>query len=221
MNIFSNYFYFRYPQYNWAKEIKIILDSNIIADVTGKNLIDAPSGDGVISFWLKKKINNKFYLFDIEKTSIQIAQDKIKGAVIQKENIIYLNLNPNENIWLFINSLYCMTDKTKLLKSMVNQMEYIIAIFPYINHLNYKTFFQQNPKFINYSEMDKEQTILFFKEFNYDLIYDKDITYIPFYKIYNVFHYFNSIINKICILLDRFFQSRHGAYWIGVFKRTN
>jgi hypothetical protein len=219
MTISSNYFYYRYPQYLWAKEIKNILKSDIIPDIHSKNIIDAPCGDGVISFWVKKSLKNPFYLYDIEKSRIQIAQKNIKGATIVEKNIFNLNLDSKNNVWLFINSLYCLPDKEMLLENMADQMEYILAIFPYTNHLNYKTFFLQNPGFINPSEMDKDQTILFFKEFHYNLILTKDITHISFYKKY--FPFFNSIINKLYILSKRFSKNKPGAYWIGVFKKVN
>ena len=217
MFLFSNYYYYRYPQFIWAQEINKIFKSDIISNLHDRDIIDAPCGDGIISFWIKKNYKNNISLYDIDKTRILIAQKNIKDTAIFEENIFKMNLKTKNNIWLFINSLYCMQDKQDLLKNMSAQIEYIIAVFPYINHINYKTFVQQNPSFINHSEMNKDQTINFFKEFHYEMVFNKDVTFIPFYK--KSIPYFKSLINIFNILFDRFNKNKSGAYWIGVFKK--
>jgi hypothetical protein len=213
------YHYYRYPQYIWAREICKILKSGIIEDIKDRNIIDAPCGDGIISFWVKKSVRNDFYLYDIEKSRIQIASDRICNVHIFEEDIFHLKINSENNIWFFINSLYCLPDKDKLLENMKYQTEYIIGVFPHTDHENYRAFLNQNPGFVNASEMNREQTISFFKEFHFDLLQSKDVTFISYYKKRKIiFHSINDILYN---LFDGLYKKKKGAYWIGVFKKNN
>ena len=132
-----------------------------------------------------------------------------------RKDILEINCKDrNDDIWLFINSLYCLEDGELVIRQLKNRFKYIIGIFPYINHNNYNAFIEKNPGFKIPLELDKNDTIELFEELGYELLFKKDITHIPFH-IYNY-----EIIKKSFIILDKYFKRSAGAYWISLFKRN-
>lgn len=205
--------HYAYPQYLWAKEVYIILQKyNLLGRRT---LIDAPCGNGVISYWLHKKFNiNRIELIDNSEKQIGIAKKYLPSMDISCEDILKLGSNSNEDdIWLFINSLYCLNDGELIINHMKKRSEYIIGIFPHIDHMNYKIFFEKNPNFKNPTELNVSDTISLFNSSGYDLLCKKSITHFPFYK----YNYRGSRI--VFNLFDKLFSGRKGAYWISLFKR--
>lgn len=207
-------YYFRYPQYIWASEIYSILKG--IDKLNERRIVDAPCGDGIISFWLKRKLKNlQFELYDLSEECVEIARRFIPDVnIICKDIFDVETKNRTEDVWLFINSLYCLKDGEMLIGRYSERMSYIIAVFPYIDHPNYHCFFKKNPDFINYSEMDQGQTIQLFRKHGYDLSFEKNVIHIPYYC-------YRNFRGKLMLLniIDRFFKANSGAYWISLFKR--
>ena len=208
-----NNFYYQYPQYLWAHEIYSLLkDYNIIGK---RNFLDAPCGNGIISYWLYNKFNiSQIELIDSHSESVNLAKKYLPELNVSCQNIFNLNLNLRKNdIWLFINSLYCLENGELVISHLKKRSEYIIGIFPHINHNNYKSFFEKNPGFRNPTELNENETIMLFNSNGYDLLFKKSITYIPYHK----YHFRGDRI--IFNIFDRFISFLKGAYWISLFKR--
>jgi hypothetical protein len=211
----NNLYYFRYPQYLWANEIMAMIKRTGVSENTA--IVDAPCGDGIISYWLQKEFGNKrLELYDLSPASVEAARKHIPGVRIECKNIFELGShNHPDALWLFINSLYCLPDADKLVESLKPSMQYIIGVFPDINHQNYKYFCKDNPQFINPSAMDKPQTMDFFKKHGYNPVESKEVTFISNH------HYRFKGKEKLFNLLDLFFRWKNtGAYWISLFKRS-
>ena len=218
--MFSNFYYYRYPQYCWAKKITGILESGLIDNVDRYALIDAPCGDGVISYWLSKRWKQKLLLCDIDLALTDIAEKNISHATVEAKSIYDLDIVDNNNIWLLVNSLFCLPDKEALLNYIYSKAEYVIGIFPDIEHNNYQLFLQQNPAFENHNAMTLDETLDYFESRGYNSIYQSDVTKIPHY-------YFKShlrlagLTKRALNLFDPLMSSRKGSYRIVVFKRGN
>ena len=66
-------FYYKYPQYLWTKEIYSIIKEYDI--LQSRRLIDAPSGNGIISYWLHKNHNiNDIELVDNDSQRLEAAK---------------------------------------------------------------------------------------------------------------------------------------------------
>ncbi len=211
----GNIYHFRYPQFLWSRDIYSILKS--IDNLQERTIVDAPCGSGIVTYWLRKKLPDiRFELYDLSKDCIEIARRYIPGVTIEYEDIFEVDSSGcTGDVWLLINSLYCLPEIDRLVNRHASRMQYIIGIFPDINHRNYRCFFKKNPSFNNYSEMDQAQTVNFFKKHDYDLLYSKSVTHIPYrcYSFTGQSRYFN--------LLDSFFRKKNsGAYWICLFKRA-
>ncbi len=205
--------YYQYPQYLWANEIYSLIQKYNLLE--RRTLIDAPCGNGVISYWLHKKFNiNRIELIDNSEKDIETAEKYLPFMDISCKNILDLDSNLiKDDIWLFINSLYCLNDGELIINHLKKRSKYIIGIFPHIDHINYKSFFEKNPNFINPTELNVSDTIRLFNSAGYDLLYKNSITYFPYHK------YTFSGSRIIFNLFDNFFSARKGAYWISLFKR--
>jgi hypothetical protein len=210
MIMLSNLHYFRYPSFIWAQRILRLISSQIGGDFF--QIYDMPCGDGIISYWLGKKLDKTFYLIDIDHNIIEKCKEYYKKQNVYQGNLYDVKIEESKTLWLIINSLYCL-DSKELFSN--KHPKYIIGIFPYIDHNNYKAFFKNNSQAKNPNEMSKEETILFFNSHNYRNIYVEDITYIPLNKISR----FMKRFNKILIAFD-YLEMKRGKkaiYWLGLF----
>ena len=214
MSILLKKYYFRYPQYLWAKEIfKFIKEYNLDKKLY---FFDAPCGDGVISFWLSSWIKNgKFKLLDISEKSIKMAKQKNERLDIQIGNVFeYENTSKQKYTWLFINSLFCLKNGENLIDRYKDDAKNIICIFPDIKHKNYKCHYEKYG-FENPTPLNDDDTISAFQNFGYSLKKKKKITFIPYhcydFKGQNIF--FN--------ILDKFLGRKNGAYYICLFSKED
>lgn len=210
--------YYIYPQYTWAKEISKIFKSGIIKNFENRNIIDAPCGQGVISYWLKKEHSQQdFFLYDIDDKMLDKAKRNIKNATINNQNIFDLRTEREDNIWLFINSLYCLPEGEKLINSISSQMQYVIAVFPYIEHKNYKAFYAANPDFKNPSQLGMDGTFSLFEQNGYKTILKKDLTYISYHLIKPSF--VKKALKRALTLFDKIWSKNNPAYCLAVFEK--
>jgi len=214
----ADIFNYRYPQFIWAQEISTVLASGLIKNLNERRIIDAPCGDGIISFWLRKRFPDlRLELYDIDKSLVETAQRNIKNVVVEAESVFDLVLEGNDNIWLLVNSLYCLPDKEKLLAHFRPEVEYIIAVFPHIDHINYKTFLKNNPGFVNPGAMSQAMTIDLFLAHGFKHILLKDVTHIPHFTLNKV--RMGGLTKRILNILDPLFKSKNGSYWLAVFEK--
>ncbi|MBN2487378.1 MAG: methyltransferase [Bacteroidales bacterium] len=207
-----------YPQVVWAKEINQILNSSLLKNSNNYTIVDAPCGNGVITYWVKKKQKNrKFLLYDIDERLLDIVNKNLKGVSWYNADIFKLNLETSENIWLFINSLYCLPEGEKLIETMSKQMKYVIAVFPYIGHPNYKAFLAANPDFKNPSAMTEPETLALFEKYGYKTILKKGCTFISYHKIRPTILLKAS--KRLLAPIERLWGKNSPAYWLAVFEK--
>jgi len=216
--VISNIYYYKHPQFIWAQEIYKILTSGLIDGLSERQIIDAPCGDGVISFWLKKKLPNlSLDLYDLDESLIKIAQSYCGNVKTEVQSIFDLAIEGKNNVWLLVNSLYCLPDKDKLLDHLGPKVEYIIAVFPHIEHKNYRIFLAQNPGFANPNAMSQSMTIDFFLKHRFKNILKKDVTFIPPYAFKHIG--LGGLTKRTLNVLDPLFKGMDGSYWLAVFAR--
>ena len=222
--------YHRYPHYHWAKTIGQIIAEDVVS--SGATIIDAPCGDGAISYWLlQNKIGEKYELVDISERAINIASRMQNWDVandarlsISCKDIFDIECPSRDDIWLLINSLYLLPDVDRLLSQIRHRSRYVIGLFPYINRKNYRCFERLHP-YRNINAMNENETIKFFKKYGYEVERKCDVTFIAFHCLTSRLHYLPSrLVQRTTGLLlnpvERFVPKRAGFYWIGVFART-
>jgi len=215
----------KYPQYKWAMKIKEIVKSGEIDVSDDTKFIDAPCGNGIIGGILQKEFPEfKFYLVDNNQNlnnSPYIKAPYFKSVSHQVADIFEYRSNGKNNVWLFINSLYCLPDKEKLLLAQASSYKYIIAVFPDINKPNYKYFRRKNPSFVNPSSMTIVETIDFFSKYNFKVQSKNSITKIAFHRYTELFNKMKLPLylqNLFLNCLDSLCFFSNGNYELVVFK---
>jgi SAM-dependent methyltransferase len=214
--------YYRYPARQWAMSIREILVGLATDDVT---LIDAPCGDGVVSYWLiKGGVGRKYELYDISARAIPVAQrmHRWRGAQrtelhIEQKHIFDIPIGTATNdIWLLINSLYLLPDIDRLLNQMHDRVRTIIGIFPRINSTNYKCYISQSPA-TNINEMGRAETIEFFARHGYLLDEQRDLCHIPLMCVRSKLLRLAAsyVVNPVA----GFYPQKEACYWLGVFSK--
>lgn len=218
--------YHIYPQHSFAKAIIKVLDSDLIEDIENATLVDAPCGTGVISYWLKR--HNKeadIIALDIERKKLALANRFIDGLDAKETDIFDLSLTGNNNVWLLINSLYCLPQPDRLMAKLQPSMKHIIAIFPDVEHQSYQDFFINHPGFSNPSAMTKSDTLAFFSKHNYKLLDQQELIFLPVHRFKIPFFNATLRVPRPCLWLMGLFEPwvkpQKGRYWLAVFKFTS
>lgn len=210
----------KYPQNIWSRKINALL-----LDKAFDLVVDAPCGNGMISFESAKQFPNiQFFAVDIDEQQLSshFLKNKPSNLSSQLDDIFQLKIKKGNNAWLFINSLYCLPEKEKLMSNFSIQFNSIYAVFPNIESSNYKYFTKKNPEFENPSAMTINETIKFIENYGFKLIKRQPVTAIPF-------HIWNSFFDKIGLnfklknliftLTDSIFFFGRKHYEIMEFKR--
>ncbi|MCA9216482.1 MAG: class I SAM-dependent methyltransferase [Planctomycetales bacterium] len=214
--------YYRHPAQRWIREMRDVLRDVPTDDAT---IVDAPCGDGSISFWLiKYGIGKQFELYDISEHSINVARRmhdwggaKDLDLTIEVSDVHDVPVNGHANdVWLLINSLYLLPDIDRLVDRMRDRAKTIIAVFPNVASKNYQKFISQIPD-MNINEMSVDDTIAFFAKHGYKLDDKRDMDCIPL-------NYFKSKYTKLsaCYILnlfERVLPGKEKCYWIARFSR--
>jgi hypothetical protein len=219
------YFLHKYPQNVWVNQILSIVKSKTIKLPDNAVYFDAPCGNGIIGNLLFKELKNiKIELLDNDPVLIQSNYTEIQDPnfKVRVGDIFENSPAGNDNIWLLINSLYCLPKSDELIESKKDSMKYIIGVFPDIDSKNFKFFKKKNPDFENPSLLDLDSTIQLFENHNYNLIYKKDIIKIPFHIWNNKLQNLPiplKIKNLIFSLFDKVFFFLPNQYTIIAFIR--
>lgn len=221
-NLLSDIAYLRYPQYLWANRIIKILDRLKLSE--NSVILDAPCGDGIISFWLKRVFSdNRFFLCDISPDLMNKAIKSVpQSSSFTKELLSCPLPDGTDNIWLLINSFYLLFEIRKTILRFKPSVSVIIGVFPDLSHKNYQYFLKRNPQHrnLNINAMTKNETIEFFRSLGYEIESDEGITFIAFYRYY--IRFFHRVFSRLLIPADMLVHSKKKpAYWIGVFRRIN
>jgi hypothetical protein len=216
----------KYPQHLWAREIIQLINSQIGNAYKNNLLVDAPCGNGIIG-------NLVFHGLEDAKVKIMDIDDSVLNSPYNLKN------NPNfslelgdifkskhegsDNIWLFINSLYCLPNTKVLMEQQSQYFKYIIAVVPNIEKKNFINFKEKNPNFPNPSLMKLDETIRFFESYNYQLKFQKSISKVVFHKwgpILDKMKMPNSWKQSLFTLLDKILVFSPGQYEIMLYERT-
>lgn len=219
------YFKHKYPQNIWAnqiaKEIKPLLKE--VSD--DSSIVDAPCGNGIIASLVNRAIQERKFL------ALDINPDLLLSPYCKKESQtpdfqihdIYSQLTDgDDNIWLFINSMYCLSDIEKLLSIQKPSFKFIVAVFPDIEADNYKYFLSTNPDFENPSAMNLDNTVKFMQTHGFNLIKRIGNTKIKFH-IWNHKFIFkrmpNTLRNILYTCIDKLMFFKQPQYTLMIFKR--
>ncbi|MCX6250249.1 MAG: class I SAM-dependent methyltransferase [Bacteroidetes bacterium] len=214
---YSNIIYYSYPQYIWALEIGKVLNK---INKPGYLIIDAPCGDGIISYWLKKSTPNNLLLCDISVEAIEKAKEHIHGVEIYCDDINNIKVNDREAIWLLMNSFFLLPNMEELIRKLSNTVKYIICIIPNVNSKSFLLWRQENPDFTHHYEMTEKEAINFFSKQGYGLISQKNINHLSHYSRKNSFLY--PFYLRIYNVLDNYYKDDKSCHFIMmVFKSVN
>lgn len=165
---------YKYPQYIWANDIGQLIGQLDVMQETD-HIYDVPCGVGLVAHNISLKIESEYHAYDIDQSKIEFADKYLGGGLVEYgvNNIYTLKFEPNST-WVFVNSLYLLKDINIVIEKNKKNLSYIIGVFPYLKTNNYRYFKSQIDPFLNVNEMDKTETIEFFKEAGYELLTSRD-----------------------------------------------
>ncbi len=211
--------YFYYPQYRWARRLRALLPSYLTDRAAV--IVDAPCGDGVISYWLWRsgKIAHSFELYDRSPQQIAKAQ-RFAGSrsAVRAEARDIFAIESSEHradVWLLVNSLYLLPDIDRLVAKMRLRFRVIIAVFPYLDRANYRYYRQRIGCDENVNGMSDEDTVAFFARHGYRLDHREDAAPLSQHRF--SFPGLRRLLN----VLEPLARGGSGNYWIGVFVRDD
>jgi hypothetical protein len=219
------YFKHKYPQNTWANQICTELKI-LLKDLPGNaSIVDAPCGSGIIASIIKQSFPDKqVFAFDLNPELLKspYRNNQKYNAEFKVHDIFEKMVEGENNIWLFINSMYCLSDNEKLINGQKSSFKYIIAVFPDIEADNYNFFLSQNRDFRNPSAMSLNDTVDFMNDNGYHVIKRIGITKIKFH-IWNRKFIFklmpNSLRNIVFTCLDKLLLNKKPQYSLMIFKR--
>jgi trans-aconitate methyltransferase len=208
--------YYRYPQYEWASVIHEQLRSLELD--AAQAVIDAPCGDGIVSFWLRRKLPaQKIVLNEMDEALLAQAGSAVARASVVPGDIHQLEVAGSDNVWLFVNSLYLLPKPEHLLRKLSPSASVIIGVFPYLDHPNYRSFQRAFPDFDNCSAMTEQETDQLFAQAGFALAKKVELTAIAYHGLR--VPYCNFLITRILNLVSALMPRRRCAYWLGVYQR--
>jgi hypothetical protein len=221
-----NPIFHKYPQNIWAGEIVKLLKSGQVRMEEGSIIADAPAGSGIISYFVGKSIKDrKIIAVDNDPALLNSAYTRTPDFNLQAElgDIFEFRPEGKNNVWLLVNSLFCLPDKERLVSGKRSQFRYIIAVFPDITSSNYRYFSRKHPEFENPNSMTLENTHDFFASQGYKLIYSKRLAKLSFHswgKFLSRLRFTPRIRNLFMTLMDKLMFFRNGQYELAVFIRN-
>lgn len=219
------YFKHKYPQNVWANQIaKEIIP--LLKEVSDNSVIvDAPCGNGIIASLVNQAVpDRRFLALDINPDLLlsPYAKKEDKSPDFKIHDIFSQLADGEDNIWLFINSMYCLSDIERLFDIQKPSFKFIVAVFPDIETDNYKYFLSVNPEFKNPSAMNLENTVNFMQQHGFNVIKRIGNTKIKFH-IWNHKFIFkrmpNTLRNILYTCIDKLLFFKSPQYSLMIFKR--
>lgn len=206
-----------YPHYYWARAIRNVLREH---RHPGKvTLIDAPCGEGIISYWIMRSFPDcGLELVDRDEQVLVNAKKIVPAGQIIRSDLRCLDNRRGDDIWLLINSLFLLPNPEEIVNRMHPRASLIVGIFPDLEHPNYRCFARNNPEFQNPHAMSPLETSEFFERCGYHLTQQISLTSIPYHCIR--IPRLNGLLRRLFLPLEPFFSKTRGAYWLGVFERS-
>lgn len=183
----------KYPQASWA--IQIVKTLKAIGIKPSMSIVDAPCGNGIIAYLVKKSMpENEIFAFDIDEKSLEskYLKDATVPIVSWKADVFKEGISGSNNVWLLVNSIYCLPESQSLIDLNKPFYKWIVAIVPDISKSNFKYFTSRHPEFDNSGMMSLDNTIDLFNINGYELVVKRGLTRVPFHK-------WNERMNKLMI----------------------
>lgn len=215
----------KYPQNLWALSINRQLKKILPELGKDSTITDAPCGNAIIAYFVKKEFKDRTVIAldnDQKLMNSRYILSKDISLKIRLEDIYNHKIEGKDNVWLLINSLFCLPEKERLLSCTREQYKFIIAIIPDIEAGNFIFFQNRNPEFRNPSAMKVGETINFFKTNGYSLKYREDLTSVQFHKFNKWFESMRvpiAIRNLLLTVLDYLFFFKKKQYVLLTFSR--
>jgi hypothetical protein len=215
----------RYPACQWARQIGCILRRIQVTDET--TLIDAPCGDGIISYRLMLSgVGNRYELCDTSERAVARARAMFtkrfvgrREVSIQVRDIFDMPLgNRHDDVWLLVNSLFLLPDIPTLVRRMRARVKHVVGVFPHTNTADYRSYLARRPD-VNTFPMNQQETIEFFAGQGYTLLESQQTSYVGLRFIRS--GYIRLLASYAVNPLERFFPRTQAQYWIGAFVRDN
>lgn len=221
-----NSVFHKYPQNIWAGEIVRLLKSGLVRMDENSLIADAPAGNGIISYFVGKSVmDRKIIAIDNDSALLNSTYTKSPEVNLTAElgDIFEFKPQGTDNVWLLVNSLYCLPDKERLVSGKRSQFRYIIAVFPDIESSNFKYFSKKHPEFENPNSMSLDKTHAFFEEQGYKLIHAERLTRLSFHswgELLSRLRFTPKIKNLFLTIMDKLLFFRKGQYELAVFIRN-
>jgi hypothetical protein len=217
--------YGRYPGHHWGRDIGEILGRIGVGDAT---IIDAPCGDGVVTWWVMRSgVGQRFEAYDIAESSVAVAsrmQDWARARSlelrVERRDVHDMPADgPADDVWLLINSLYLLDDIDALIERMRPRVGTIVGVFPHIDSADYRQWLTWSPdEVVNVNEMDEPATIDFFARHGYRLEERRDFCRV------RMSHLKSKYVRLAAMLavdrIEGLLPQREACYWLGVFRRS-
>jgi len=209
--------YQKYPQRGWAQVIEdLIKNHNLDIDY----VVDAPCGNGIITYFLADKFKNlNFLCSDLNVSSVSYASKNIvnSNVEIKCSNIFDLSFSSEKGLFLLINSLFLLPETDKLLDFIRLNNSYMIGIFPYVERDNFQAFVRKRPDYEHTYLPTQDELITKLEAHGFSLMEKKDISYVHHHKYPKLPYVYNMFL-KLLTLFTFSFRQKKSAYWIGLFK---
>ena len=209
---------FKYPQSIWSKQIIAWLKQN---NVPQKTIVDAPCGNGLVGYLMAQNFkDSNVLLLDIQSSLLDSSYVKANNIQAQIADLNTVSI-PNSDVWLMINSLFCLDNATTIIKQHCKSFNTIVFVLPLVERFNYRFFMKTNPGFKNPSVMSHESLKTFMKEQGYIACYTSETTRIPnhyFQRLFETIKLPISFQNKLLYCLDYLMFFLPCQYEIIIFK---
>ncbi|MCA9218130.1 MAG: class I SAM-dependent methyltransferase [Planctomycetales bacterium] len=218
--------FYRYPYYHWGKAFSSLLSEADVAD--DATIIDAPCGDGVVTFWLAKNgFRNSFVLCDIAERDVNRARKLKDWPALRNVEVkvtladihdLKVTCERTRDVWFLINSLFLLPEIDRLFEKMRPRVEHVIGLFPDISSRNYRCYKKRHPT-MNANEMDRNEVSAFFNRHGYETKKTLDASFIPHHciqpmRLQQIARYglnpFGNLVSK-----------KDPCYWVGLFSRID
>lgn len=211
--------YLRYPQRGWACTIALWMRE---LSLTDRRYVDAPCGDGIVSYWLARELHEaRIEARDLSSQATALAAMGLcpwrTRVQVQQGAICDLATDSGNDVWLLINSLFLLPDPYGEIARLRLRFEYIVIVIPDIHARNYELYMrrsnaQRNPHALEPSMLNRKLSDLGYAE--------QRSTYLSPYASYAFDQPgLRRLAPPLLALMDPGPVSK-GNYWLGLYRRV-
>lgn len=217
---------YHYPQYVWGREIVDYLSKS---GLKVKKIIDAPCGNGEVSYYLSKIKDCTVYGYDISTECISNAKNNfnIKNIIFEQKDIFDVLENQKEiDVFCLINSLFLLNNQELLLKKIRIKLSndgVLLLVIPNIESVNYKNFIDAaNNRKLNNMELCLDELVKYLVEKGYKVIHCKGMNFVNQYgrKEIKYMFIFSHLYLIVLNYMYRYKKERMPSYYLIVCKKN-